>query len=122
MNVFITYVVFHLKHYDIVDLSCDDSGHDFVGVMVSFLIVARSQWAIDEYFRARFWLSDAMKASREVVQHVTTFTRKDQSPAARNWRLDVTRRTVAMLRTLVAFVEVSLREMTFLFYLRSNKL
>lgn len=106
LNVVLVIAVHYLMINDIIDLTFSDKGHSFMGIMVSFLLVARSNIAISSYSDCRALLGDAMRACRELIQHMIAFTRYDTSDSAKEWREDIARRTVAMLRTVVAVLEV----------------
>jgi len=88
-----------------MDLTFSDKGHSFMSLLVSFLVVTRSNIAYSRFMEARNYLNDAMKSCRELVQHVITFTRYDSSEKAKLWRGEVSRRTVVLLRTVVSVLE-----------------
>eukprot|EP00816_Leptocylindrus_hargravesii_P008594 CAMPEP_0196827540 /NCGR_PEP_ID=MMETSP1362-20130617/94213_1 /TAXON_ID=163516 /ORGANISM="Leptocylindrus danicus, Strain CCMP1856" /LENGTH=188 /DNA_ID=CAMNT_0042208181 /DNA_START=504 /DNA_END=1066 /DNA_ORIENTATION=- len=105
LNEVLVLAVHFLRVNDIADLTFSDKGHSFMGIMVSFLLVARSNIAISSYSACRALLGDAMRACRELIQHMIAFTRYDAKDSAKEWREDIARRTVAMLRTVVAVLE-----------------
>jgi predicted membrane chloride channel (bestrophin family) len=78
-----------------------------MALMVSFLIVTRSNIAYARFMEARDFLNDAMKACRELTQHMITFTRYELKTPAMQWRQEIARRTVVLLRTVVSVLEVS---------------
>ena len=100
-----TYCIYWLKHQRQIDVTFPDSGHTFLAAILSFLVVTRSNIAYARYWEARTELSRAMKSCRELVQHAITFSRFDTSPSAQQWRSDVARRTIVMLRTVVSVLE-----------------
>ena len=104
-NAALTYAIYWLKHQRQIDLTFPDSGHTFLAAILSFLVVTRSNIAYARYWEARTELSRAMKSCRELVQHAITFSRFDTSPSAQQWRSDVARRTIVMLRTVVSVLE-----------------
>eukprot|EP00549_Striatella_unipunctata_P015225 CAMPEP_0118679270 /NCGR_PEP_ID=MMETSP0800-20121206/3696_1 /TAXON_ID=210618 ORGANISM="Striatella unipunctata, Strain CCMP2910" /NCGR_SAMPLE_ID=MMETSP0800 /ASSEMBLY_ACC=CAM_ASM_000638 /LENGTH=399 /DNA_ID=CAMNT_0006575249 /DNA_START=1379 /DNA_END=2579 /DNA_ORIENTATION=+ len=76
-----------------------------MGVLVSFLVVTRSNIAYSRFMQARSELNSAMEACRELVQHAVTFSRYESSAQATQWRAEVARRTVVLLRTSVTVLE-----------------
>jgi predicted membrane chloride channel (bestrophin family) len=79
-----------------------------MALMVSFLVVTRSNIAYARFMEARDFLNDAMKACRELTQHMITFTRYEHKIQAVQWRQEIARRTVVLLRTVVSVLEVSI--------------
>jgi putative membrane protein len=104
-NTALTYAIHWLKNEGRVDLTFPDSGHRTMAAILSFLVVTRSNIAYARYWEARTELSRAMKSCRELVQHAITFSRFDASPGAQQWRSDVARRTIVLLRTVVSVLE-----------------
>jgi len=104
-NLFITMGVLYLKERMGINLSFSDKGHTFMSMMVSFLMVTRSNIAYSRYMEARTELSNAMRACRELISYATTFTRYDMSADAKQWRIDLAKRTIKMLRTVVSVLE-----------------
>lgn len=76
-----------------------------MSMMVSFLMVTRSNIAYARYMEARMDLSNATTACRELISYATTFTRYDKSANAQKWRMDLARRTIKLLRTMVTVLE-----------------
>eukprot|EP00549_Striatella_unipunctata_P003470 CAMPEP_0118719836 /NCGR_PEP_ID=MMETSP0800-20121206/29744_1 /TAXON_ID=210618 ORGANISM="Striatella unipunctata, Strain CCMP2910" /NCGR_SAMPLE_ID=MMETSP0800 /ASSEMBLY_ACC=CAM_ASM_000638 /LENGTH=98 /DNA_ID=CAMNT_0006627345 /DNA_START=287 /DNA_END=580 /DNA_ORIENTATION=- len=76
-----------------------------MSVLVSFLVVTRSNIAYSRFMQARSELNSAMEACRELVQHAVTFSRYESSAQATQWRAEVARRTVVLLRTSVTVLE-----------------
>lgn len=76
-----------------------------MSMMVSFLMVTRSNIAYSRYMEARQELTNATLACREVVSYGVTFTRYDQSENAQHWRLSLARTTIKVLRAMVAVLE-----------------
>jgi len=104
LNVVIGVVFWRLKHNDICDWSFSKSGHTSVGTMVSFLLVTRFSIA---YHRFMDSASDMMKcylACRELIQHLVCLTMYETSAEAREWRFQIARQTVCMLRLTVDYL------------------
>jgi predicted membrane chloride channel (bestrophin family) len=80
-------------------------GHTFMSMMVSFLIVTRSNIAYKRFMESRSGVTHLLRASRELMQHAVTFTRVDDSDGAQKWRGYLARRTIVLLRTVVEVLE-----------------
>jgi len=109
-NVLITALIYYLKFHRNIDLTFSDKGHSFMSLLVSFLVVTRSNIAYARFMEARSHLQEAMKSCRELVQLIMTFTRYDTSPSAKVWRATVSRRTVVLLRTIVSVLEYQTKQ------------
>ncbi len=92
------------KHFDI-DISYSDKGHSFMSMIVSFLVVTRSNIAYSRFMESRSYLANVMASCRELIQYAVTFTRYDTSEAAKKWRYAVARKTIVLLRTVVSVLE-----------------
>jgi len=111
-NILITSIIYYLREYKSIDLTFSDRGHTFMSLMVSFLVVTRSNIAYSRYMEARQDLNLAMKACRELTQHMITFTRYELGADAKKWRSEIARRTVVLLRTAVSVLEVSISSLS----------
>jgi hypothetical protein len=76
-----------------------------MSMMVSFLVVTRTNIAYSRFMEAREHLNVAMRNCRELIQHAVTFTRYDTSRNAKLWRAEIARRTIVLLRTVVSVLE-----------------
>lgn len=95
------YIYYTLKGWN---LSFSDHGHVFMSLMVSYLIISRSNNSLNRYMNARKYLSELMKNSRELVQFTIVFTRYGENKGRRGmkWRVDVAKRIVSLLRTITS--------------------
>jgi putative membrane protein len=102
VNTLLVILIEYLHAYHSIDLTFSDQGHMFMATMVSVLIVARSRISYQRYMESRGFISDITKASRELMQHVVTFSRYEIHPQGRQWRMDIAERFITCLRSLVA--------------------
>ena len=100
-----TFFIYYYDSAKILDLSISDKGHTFMSAMVSFLMITRTHVSMKRYMEARHLISELMRSCRELIQHVTAFSRYDQSKKAQKWRAEISRRTCSMLRTVVAVLK-----------------
>jgi hypothetical protein len=99
VNIAWSLLVFWLKNLDIIDLTFHSSaGHSFMGLLVSFLIVSRSQIAYQRYMEFRKLLAQCYQYCREIAQFTTVYTNYTNTSSARRWRLEVCYRTCLLLR------------------------
>lgn len=104
VNVLITYLVVVAK-INGVDLTFPADGHTFMAIMVSFLIVTRAQITYNRFMEARGHLSDVFRSCRELIHHTAVLTMQDKCRGAKQWRQDVSFRTILLLRVTIAALE-----------------
>lgn len=106
--VVITFVISYLQTHDIVDLTfASSTGHQFMAIMVSFLVVTRANITYARFMEARNYLSECYRCCRELVQHTCILTLYEDSLEAQEWRRQVAYRTILLLRITMAAIEVS---------------
>lgn len=104
VNVILTWGVFFAKSHGI-DLTVNQSGHKFMAMLISFLVVARAKITYDRFMEARKYLSQAYQSCRELVQHVCVLSMDDLGDGAKKWRQNVAYRTILLLRVTMAAIE-----------------
>ena len=72
-----------------MDLTINTWGHEFISVIVSFLIVSRCTMTLSLYFEKRGYLGTLYKATQELVQVASILTEENQSLEAKEWRKNV---------------------------------
>lgn len=105
-NVIICLAVYELKLHDIADLTFSPSGHQYMSMLMSFLVVMRTKITYQHYMEASKLLSNSYRACRELVQLACLLTAQDQSDSAKQWRQDVSYSTILMLRVTMAVLEM----------------
>lgn len=99
VNVTWCCLVYLLKRYNIMDWTFHSSvGHSFMGLLVSFLIVSRSQISYARFMEYRKLLASSYRACREIAQFSTVYTFYTNTPQAKGWRQEVCYRTILMLQ------------------------
>ena len=81
------------------------TGHNFMSLLVSFLLVTRATITYNRFMEARQHLSELYQSSREVVQYSCVLTATNTSQEAVKWREDVAYKTLICLRMASAAVE-----------------
>jgi predicted membrane chloride channel (bestrophin family) len=101
-----TAAIYYLRQYNIVDLTIQSqSGHGFMSILVSFLVVTRTTITYHRFMEARGHLADLYRSSQELVQYTCIYTLPDKGDKAKQWRQDVAYRTIITLRMATAAVE-----------------
>jgi hypothetical protein len=105
-NVLIALGVMYLRTHQDMDLTFPSTGHTFMSIMVSFLVVTRNSITYARFMAAGEHLSTSYRTCRELMQHVCVLTMHDTSPGAQKWRQNVAYRTILLLRVTMAAIEV----------------
>eukprot|EP00979_Chaetoceros_neogracilis_P003237 scaffold569_cov222-Chaetoceros_neogracile.AAC.3 len=105
LNILNISAIIYLDRKYGVDLSYSDKGHSFMSMIVSFLIVTRSNIAYSRFMESRTYLSTVMRSCLELMQYTVTFTRYDTSEGAKKFRYTVARKTIVLLRSVVSVLQ-----------------
>jgi len=98
-NVLWTILVFTLKQHNWVDFSFKSgTGHSFMGLLVSFLVVSRCTVSYNRFMEIRHYLAETYRSCREIMQFACVYTFKTRTESAVNWRNDMAYRTILLLR------------------------
>jgi predicted membrane chloride channel (bestrophin family) len=101
-----TYAIIELRDHDIVNLSINsNTGHGFMSILVSFLVVTRATITYNRFMEARQGVADLFRTSREVVQYACLLSLTNKGDSAKKWRQDVAYRTIICIRMAAAAVE-----------------
>ena len=104
VNVCITVTIYYLRDNRDIDLTFKDKGHSFMSVLVSFLVVSRSQIVYNRYMEARHLLGSLFRGTNELMQYVTVYTLEDQSENAREWRRLIAKELMILLNVTTKFL------------------
>ena len=88
------------------------SGRKFMNFVMAFLVVTRVKMSLDRYNEARSNIGILYRESREVIQNSVIFTSGQRDDNAREWRLEVAYRTLLLLRSAMAVLNFSVREVS----------
>ena len=89
VNSIITVLVIYCRDQDIVDLTFNSQGHQYLSTLVSFLVVTRLSIAYQRFCQIATFLKAMMSISREIVQNTVAVSRFDRGPNAQQWRFEV---------------------------------
>ena len=98
-------VLYELKKRDIIDLTSSPSGHKYLAVIMSFLLVSRVKIMYDRYMHSATAMTECFRACREMVQYAVALSKTDMSDRAKQWRHDVAHAVIVMLRVTAAVLE-----------------
>lgn len=103
INVLITFGLFYLlQHSDPkIDLTFSSAGHNFMGVVISFLVVTRATIIYDRYNQHRGLLGSIFRSARGIVQHTYCLTSWNKTAKAKDWRLRVVYHVIVLLRITI---------------------
>mmetsp|Transcript_16229 Transcript_16229/g.21237 ORF Transcript_16229/g.21237 Transcript_16229/m.21237 type:complete len:497 (-) Transcript_16229:57-1547(-) len=105
-TLLVTAAIWYLREHNIIDLTIASStGHSFMSILVSFLIVTRTTITYNRFMEARQHLADLYRSSRELVHYTCVLTNQNTSEEAKKWRREVAYRTIVTLRVAVAALE-----------------
>lgn len=100
VNVLLTFSIFFLRHNGI-DPTFPSSGHSFMAIMVSFLIVSRAQTIYSRYMQQRDQLGQLFRASRDLVQHIYVLTAHNKTAKAKDWRNRCVYHIIVLIRVTI---------------------
>lgn len=88
------------------------SGRKFMNFVMAFLVVTRVKMSMDRYNEARTNIGILYREAREVIQNSIVFTGDQKDDGAQKWRLEVAYRTLLVLRSAMAVLNFSVREVS----------
>lgn len=95
LNTLLTIGILYLMAYDI-DLTISEFGHEFMSVIVAFLVVSRCTITFSLYFEFRGYCASMFQATRGLTSLATCF------PGTPKWRREVALDSMLLLRTACA--------------------
>lgn len=105
VNGLLTALIYQLKTKHNFDITTNTSGHKYLAVVMSFLMVSRVKMIYDRYMKSSASLSNVFRACRELVQMTCLLTNTDQTQRAKQWRHDVAHAVIIMLRVTMAVLD-----------------
>eukprot|EP00586_Coscinodiscus_wailesii_P017309 CAMPEP_0172493456 /NCGR_PEP_ID=MMETSP1066-20121228/24920_1 /TAXON_ID=671091 /ORGANISM="Coscinodiscus wailesii, Strain CCMP2513" /LENGTH=373 /DNA_ID=CAMNT_0013263649 /DNA_START=107 /DNA_END=1231 /DNA_ORIENTATION=- len=104
-NAVISAVIFYLQNEKGVPLAVIPTGHSFMMIMVSFLVISRAQIIYGRYMGSMGHLTGIMKASRDMIQLGCVFTMHDKSEGAKMWRRELAYEITIFLKVMMVALE-----------------
>ena len=101
INSIITVALYYLIELDIVNLKLDQAAHKVMGVMVSFLVVSRTNTAYSRFWEARTIFGAALSDMSELSILAMSFTNADKSENADKWRRLMLDRIVKLIEATI---------------------
>lgn len=87
------------------ELEMTTQGHTFISVVVAFLLISRVNTGIGRYNTARNYLGTMYRESRQLVQYAFVYSSSSIDEEAKQWRAEVSYRTLILLRTAMAVID-----------------
>jgi hypothetical protein len=100
-NVALTVVLVWLLNHGI-DLSISEFGHEFMSMLVAFLVINKLSFTLGLYYELQGHLSKMNQASVELTQLACSYTKGYQTHEIRDWRFQVTRQVLILLKVSVS--------------------
>lgn len=102
-NVALTiFLVWLLNHG--IDLTISEFGHEFMSVLVAFLVINKLSFTLGLYYELQGYLSKMNQASVELTQLACSYTKGYQAQEFKNWRLEVARQVLILLKVSVSVI------------------
>jgi predicted membrane chloride channel (bestrophin family) len=96
-NVLITIALIILLEVFGIDLTCSEFGHEFMSILVSFLVINKLAYAIGLYYEWQGYLANMNQAAIELTQLACVFTKEYSGGQYAEWRYQVARHAIVML-------------------------
>ena len=100
-NTLLTWLLLYLLSKDI-DLTVSEWGHEFMSVLVSFLLMTKFNLTLNVYYEMQTNLMRLGQATRQIVMLACCLTQKHQKAAA--WRSQVAYHALALLSATVTML------------------
>ena len=97
VNVLIAIVLILLLEVFGIDLTISSTGHDYMSVLVSFLVINKLSYAISLYYEWQGYLADMNQAVIELTQLACAFTKEYSGGAYAEWRYQVANHAIVLL-------------------------
>jgi len=102
-NVALTILLVWLMNHGI-DLTISEFGHEFMSVLVAFLVINKLSFTLSLYYEFQGYLSKMNQAAVEVTQLACSYTKGYQAQDFRDWRFEVTRQVLILLKVSVSVI------------------
>jgi len=105
-NVSLMVIGRYLQEEYYKDLEISDEGHNFIAVVVAFLLVSRVNLVLSRFDEARQHLGVMYRETRELISSMAVLSAKgNDDEASKKWRLEIAYRALILLRTSMAVVD-----------------
>eukprot|EP00560_Eucampia_antarctica_P002395 CAMPEP_0197833282 /NCGR_PEP_ID=MMETSP1437-20131217/18504_1 /TAXON_ID=49252 ORGANISM="Eucampia antarctica, Strain CCMP1452" /NCGR_SAMPLE_ID=MMETSP1437 /ASSEMBLY_ACC=CAM_ASM_001096 /LENGTH=382 /DNA_ID=CAMNT_0043437247 /DNA_START=134 /DNA_END=1282 /DNA_ORIENTATION=+ len=98
----------YLIHYakeNGINLTYPCGGHQFMSLLVSFLVVTRTTITYNRFMTLRQQLGKCFQSCRELMQLTAMLTFTNKSPESLKWRRNVALKTIELLRVTIAAIQ-----------------
>ena len=102
-NILVTVVLVALLEYGI-DLTIDEFGHEFMSVLVAFLVINKLSFTLGLYYELQGYLSKMNQSAVELVQLACSYTADRHQEPYKEWRINISLQTLTLLKATVFVV------------------
>jgi hypothetical protein len=99
-NVAVSIILIVLLEFG-MDWTISEFGHEFMSVLVAFLVINKLSFTLGLYYELQGYLSKMNQSAIELTQLACSFTSGYTEEAYKQWRFDVTLQTLTLLRATV---------------------
>lgn len=96
------FLVWLLEHG--VDLSISEFGHEFMSILVAFLVINKLSFTLGLYYELQGHLASMNQAAIELTQLAYSFTKRQAQPETKEWRFNVTLQVLSLLKATIDMI------------------
>lgn len=104
-NACLFVIIFYVREIYSVDLTFSSLGHKYMAIIAAFLLVSRNKIVLNRFWEARAHLGTCFRSCQELVSLVAVLTIGETGAGAKSYRLNVSHRTILLLRVAMASLE-----------------
>ena len=102
-NVALTILLVWLLNHGI-DLTISEFGHEFMSILVAFLVINKLSFTLGLYYELQGYLSKMNQASVEITQLACSLTNSNQTKEGKEWRYSVALQTLILLKASISVI------------------
>ena len=100
VNIALAVLLVFLQNHGI-DLSISEFGHEFMSILVAFLVINKLSFSLSLYYELQGYLSKMNQSVIELVQLTCAFTEEFDQKEYAEWRFQITLHTMMLLKAAV---------------------
>jgi hypothetical protein len=104
INVFITICLIVLLEVYGIDLTISEFGHEFMSILVSFLVIQKLSFTLELYYDVQGHLSTMNQAAIDVTQLACSFTEHHKGDQYVQWRYEIAYHAAVLVKCTCAVI------------------
>mmetsp|Transcript_28501 Transcript_28501/g.69364 ORF Transcript_28501/g.69364 Transcript_28501/m.69364 type:complete len:440 (+) Transcript_28501:20-1339(+) len=104
VNALLATAVISLLHFFDIDLTISEFGHEFMSVLLAFLVINKLQFTLEVYYEIHTSLCAMNQALIDVTQLACSFTKNESGAEYQQWRSNVAYQCILLNRVTTAMV------------------